>query len=670
MSLEIKHVADLMGKSFRIPSYQRGYRWERKQIEQLLNDLLEFNDNLEHAKQTDFDNNIWNEEHPNEVKKATNNADKMGYYCLQPLAVTQSSDGHLDVIDGQQRLTTIYLILYYLSNDMPKLSYNPGCLLENSMYKLNYQTRNEDFFTNKMFKNEPSSATSNIDYYFMTKGYETIKNWFLMHEQSESTIMSLLLPTDYKIGKDNRLLHDVRFIWYDVQQSNSISTFSNLNYGKISLTASELVKALLFQCDVYEAEHRDIAKKDAFSRSLKWSYMEENLNDKYFWGMLTNSKYDKDIHMELVLEFVAQNIDSELKYSESEGWKQSDPYWVFHIFSKTISDNKIHNNNINYGNGAIERIEYLWDEIKKVYATFHNWYKNRNIYHKIGLLVHLKTHYGKHKISHLQVIRNLYDNYKNGTKLDFEEYLRKSIGKCVSIESEIEESALDESREVKTCKRKRYLDEINYEEHPNDIRKILLLFNVEELLNLDSERTRFPFQDIDKLKSIEHIHPQHLNEDNIDFNTIKCWYNVRRTIVMTNIDTKNNPDLSSAITMLDKNLENESLFNDNKGDCLANISIIDKQFDELAGMNQDIMHSICNLALVDEPTNSALGNRLLDQKREVLKARGCKSYIPTGTWHAFNKFFSQDVKDLKFWSEPDREAYFSEIKKIYNLYTK
>ena len=42
MALEIKHVADLMGKQFRIPSYQRGYRWERKQIEQLLNDLAEF----------------------------------------------------------------------------------------------------------------------------------------------------------------------------------------------------------------------------------------------------------------------------------------------------------------------------------------------------------------------------------------------------------------------------------------------------------------------------------------------------------------------------------------------------------------------------------------------------------------------------------------------------
>jgi uncharacterized protein with ParB-like and HNH nuclease domain len=36
MALEIKHVADLMGKNFRIPSFQRGYRWERKQIEQLL----------------------------------------------------------------------------------------------------------------------------------------------------------------------------------------------------------------------------------------------------------------------------------------------------------------------------------------------------------------------------------------------------------------------------------------------------------------------------------------------------------------------------------------------------------------------------------------------------------------------------------------------------------
>ena len=114
MALEIKHVADLMGKQFRIPSYQRGYRWERKQIEQLLNDLAEFALSIENAGILDYDNNYWNQENPNSPKKSTDNLLNVGYYCLQPIAVTQNATCY-DVIDGQQRLTTIYLILCYLS---------------------------------------------------------------------------------------------------------------------------------------------------------------------------------------------------------------------------------------------------------------------------------------------------------------------------------------------------------------------------------------------------------------------------------------------------------------------------------------------------------------------------------------------------------------------------
>ena len=62
MALEIKHVADLMGKNFRIPSFQRGYRWERKQIEQLLDDLADFAESIEEAEIQDNDNNTWNNE--------------------------------------------------------------------------------------------------------------------------------------------------------------------------------------------------------------------------------------------------------------------------------------------------------------------------------------------------------------------------------------------------------------------------------------------------------------------------------------------------------------------------------------------------------------------------------------------------------------------------------
>ena len=89
-------VSELLdGRYFFIPSYQRGYRWSKKQIYDLCNDLLEF------------------------VLKP--NKREGSFYSLQPLIVHKGKfdiDGALrdayEVIDGQQRLTTIFILYRFL----------------------------------------------------------------------------------------------------------------------------------------------------------------------------------------------------------------------------------------------------------------------------------------------------------------------------------------------------------------------------------------------------------------------------------------------------------------------------------------------------------------------------------------------------------------------------
>ena len=119
-------VEELRGKKFNIPSYQRGYKWTKKQAEDLLEDLDEFKTNVE------------------------NNSNPDSFYCLQPLAVAPRLNEEYedfdikkykteqeaieeiqklfnkrivwDVIDGQQRLTTIYPICtMYSLFGMPKI---------------------------------------------------------------------------------------------------------------------------------------------------------------------------------------------------------------------------------------------------------------------------------------------------------------------------------------------------------------------------------------------------------------------------------------------------------------------------------------------------------------------------------------------------------------------
>ena len=78
--LEDKLVGQIHGE-FVIPSYQRGYRWEPLQVRTLLDDIYQ-------------------------------NGQKT--YCLQPVVVRQMENGKYELIDGQQRLTTLYILIKYL----------------------------------------------------------------------------------------------------------------------------------------------------------------------------------------------------------------------------------------------------------------------------------------------------------------------------------------------------------------------------------------------------------------------------------------------------------------------------------------------------------------------------------------------------------------------------
>lgn len=89
--LQLKAFRELKGKVFHIPYQQRGYKWTKSNVEELLNDLREF-------------------ECDKESKRV---------YCLQPLAVVPLEEGKFSVLDGQQRLTTLYLLYMYLYGEEP-----------------------------------------------------------------------------------------------------------------------------------------------------------------------------------------------------------------------------------------------------------------------------------------------------------------------------------------------------------------------------------------------------------------------------------------------------------------------------------------------------------------------------------------------------------------------
>jgi len=148
--LELKTINDLRKMNFFIPSYQRGYRWSEKEVTDLLNDVSEF------------------------TPKQIDDADKKTWYCLQPIVVKTKLEQHqevhgekqYEVIDGQQRLTTIYLVLYYLNQLYKEEHREP-------LFELKYETRiTSHDFLKELKKDEISKE--NIDFHYISAAYKTI----------------------------------------------------------------------------------------------------------------------------------------------------------------------------------------------------------------------------------------------------------------------------------------------------------------------------------------------------------------------------------------------------------------------------------------------------------------------------------------------------------------
>ena len=119
----LKPINTLRSKKFYIPAYQRGYRWTEQQVLDLLEDIKDF-------RASDEDRN----------------PDR--FYCLQPIVVRQRENPEeWEVVDGQQRITTLFLILQYFNRRLIEE-------LRGELYEIDFETRKRS----KDFLREPNEA--------------------------------------------------------------------------------------------------------------------------------------------------------------------------------------------------------------------------------------------------------------------------------------------------------------------------------------------------------------------------------------------------------------------------------------------------------------------------------------------------------------------------------
>ena len=647
--LEIKHVADLLDMHFHIPTYQRGYRWESKHVEALLDDLYAFS-----VQMSDME------------KKAGK------FYCIQPLAVVVnkqlSTEDEIvyDVIDGQQRLTTLYLLLSYLQ-DARKYLFSGS--LTTTIFSMKYESRDSDFFDNEEFKNSDiKNAIRNIDFFYMTRAYKSIENWFEKKQINKGLILKVLIPEKYKVTTDlegdqlkrvkadNDKENDVRFIWYEVPadaNTESIEVFSQLNYGKTALTATELVKALLFQCDIYTKD-KSLMHEIAFRRSCEWDIMEKQLQDPFMWSMFMPDENNFASHITMVLLLVSNNLYAELQNTCKDLKIDKDSKdFIYQVCCKYLGTNK--------DGDYADNVERVWKKIQTTYTALYNWYKNCDTYHLIGLLIWLKEYKAKDfdNNKRFMLIESMMNEYSLKSKDEFIRYLKRQIASIIHI---------DESIKTKEGIIPWGLSHINYNDNALQLIRILVLFNVEDVRTKQEESARFSFYLLRhfNVTSLEHIHPQNLILDNIKLDTLTKWLEVKTKNLHQLDNNKYDQDIAKLKTLT----KDDESYKENKDAAQAIISKIDKEFDDLAGMSESQMHTLYNMALVDKDTNSALSNNLLDRKREILRdyQEQKKTYVLPSTQKVFSKFYSQAKEDNvlpKLWTKTDRDAYYKAIEKVY-----
>lgn len=339
--LNTKLVGDIRGDFF-VPSYQRGYRWSETEVVRLLDDV-----------------------YSTEGKRN---------YCLQPVVVRKNGDVY-ELIDGQQRLTTIYLIYRYMNNAS-------GGFIEEPHFTLSYQTRdNSAKFLQTV---DLSQKEENIDFWFMCRAYESIKNWF-ENRDKKSTITNV-----------NKYFDEiVKIIWYEVGESeDAISLFTRLNIGKIPLTSAELVKAMFLSRD----SDNNVDREKQEEISLQWDNIEKELHNDSFWYFLTNKiNTNYQTRIDLVLDLIS---------SKPQDCK--DKYFTFFKFDEMHKQ---------------ETLDNIWHKIQQTFLVLKDWYENHELYHKIGYLV----------ASNSATLQEIYDNSKDKTKDAFKTALDEKIKESIAI---------------------------------------------------------------------------------------------------------------------------------------------------------------------------------------------------------------------------------------------
>ena len=563
-----------------IPNYQRGYKWEISNVEDLLNDI----------------NNI-------------NNIDK-NEHCLHNLTIIEN-ENKWEIVDGQQRLTTIFLILKYLGKEYYSLSYkirqNTEDFFNNEINDIIKNLKDNKYKKELELFNDVKNKNNNYnkqDIYYICRALFIIYNWFNKNYKDK--------PIEEFIEK----LESVYFYKHGIKTNIKGETiFSNLNSGRVPLTYIELIKAdLIINISKLETkgnENEILINEKRSNIGRLWDEMESWLaqDEVWYWIAPKNNSVNK-----LLLLF---NLCSELK----EGKNIYEKYYNY-VYDKNLKCD-------------YSKIKTICENIKNYYYTIKDWYLDNDLYHLIGIIVSFGININKF----------IEDNSNIKNKNELKSKLKNEIIRHLKLTNKDNKLKFED------------IDYLELDYNNDKVNKIFTLLNcLEGYNNKDNrfnEHFRYRFDIHNKYKwSIEHIIPRNPKKDTIlDYfnDIIKILYN------------EQNEELEKIKGEIKEKL-NEAKYKEFNGSIeklkLSNNDKLKEEFIE--DFNNIInINNIGNLALLGIDTNSSLKNKIFKEKRNILLKFISNEgrFIPPLTLKVFSKTFDEANGEEMYWTHEDFNKY-------------
>lgn len=570
--------------TFIIPYLQRAYKWKEKQAKQMLEDFSEF---LKQEKT---------------------------YYCMQPLAVVKIGDNKYELLDGQQRLTTLLILWRILFESDEKTSYPYKFEYERDSSESNTLINRYSFITesDEIKKGE----YGNIDEYYMSKVYGAIKLYFdnPNNKKTDEQKADNYKETFKKLlkGEGKHIL----FLWYEVNEEEKHTTFAHLNSGKIELTCSELIKAILLSDGNKESlDNNRLPDKSLVA--AQYAEMEEAFNDDRLWYMLqTDEPLYNGSRMDLLFNMVL-NINRKAY--------EADPKAAFYKVYARRAD-----------------LSRFWKDCRAYFVRIMDLYKNPYTYHYIGYLTYTE---GNNKIDDWVKV------YKESGLKGCIEQLKSKVRESISGLGDLEKITYSDTSKA-------------------TLRKIFILHNIQTILihyetikkanlGLRFSYEQFPFKLLYSQRwDIEHIASQTENPLT-KIQDCKDWIaSVRADYSEIFVQR---PDLNNEIDLFEKDSKIEmfkQIYNE-----------IVSSAEKNSPQNKD---GLGNLVLLDSHTNRSYHNSLYKRKRKIILAASNidnqnneyqVTYIPRCTLNVFLKTYNTglDVK-LGEWTQDDYDKYLGDLK--------